>query len=774
MIYLTKLFLLSLFLLPATAANAASIDSTSNRTPEDDYEANLIRIINNSYSQSEPLSKAIYKSKLFKEAYKSRIEAPIINFNQILDTLSISDLRAKLFEPYAKKGYYFSSSEILDYYKNFNWYQPIFWDNNFNIKLNNNEEQFYQRVKSELNKKRKSSFLEIDKSYNSFFENIVNQQLFSVSKYIDTKCILDSATAAIIRNNGFCLKEALNQNSNFQKPIKQVNKFISTDFGIQLLHSYFSNCYNYIENDLLYPKLKLLLKNLFDEANKFSLSHDKFVFQDAIEFNRSYFSFSYYLLTGEKLSEPDKYINDFNKTPDINIYKSKNERLHRAMEWLQSYSFNVYDTNSVKRASFMAYLLNISKLKDLYDSLFNINEFMYGDGTELSLHNLSRIFWNLQIESNLAEIMNNANYEKIFISLFKLDPRNDNKINAVDSSLSVYFFPRRANPDKYILYQLVHPGNSENPDFRQSPRALDILAVFGNRYADSILINYHKVNMNWSGYQKKLNILKKKFSQYDVNKTFYTRWLDLFNILMAQERFYPNFMKHAGWIKKNLNTALAGLTYIYDFENSKILNYEMESVNKMSDPQPRIVGYIEPNIKFWNNMVHFIDLFKSTFKNNGISNISIDSSDVWIRDLLKFFIAVSKKELDHQLLNDDEFKRIANIAVEADSLGKTFNHLIPNVTEKPLLSTKSSDLFHYINKLSGRAECVKNVISGTNELLAVVEIGGYFYLTRGMAFSYQEFNVPLEIDWQPVLNNNIRSSNYIWMKDIMSTSNFSK
>jgi hypothetical protein len=191
-------------------------------------------------------------------------------------------------------------------------------------------------------------------------------------------------------------------------------------------------------------------------------------------------------------------------------------------------------------------------------------------------------------------------------------------------------------------------------------------------------------------------------------------------------------------------------------------------------PPPTTVGYVEPNITFWNACKELLlknerflvkyNLFTDELKRNTES----------IRSILDFFITISNKELQNQSLSEKEFDRIQTIAGEFDYLSLSMLNPYSNVSAWWDVTGPDKTIALVVDVYTRNIPyCPKNAILHEatgfgNTIHVLVEINGLLYLTRGATFSYYEFPYKERLTdeaWLELLNNKAVEP-VDWMDDI--------
>ncbi len=196
------------------------------------------------------------------------------------------------------------------------------------------------------------------------------------------------------------------------------------------------------------------------------------------------------------------------------------------------------------------------------------------------------------------------------------------------------------------------------------------------------------------------------------------------------------FNKNELWNKKNLQTSLGSCT---ELKHDTLL-YAKQNYAEMGSggpPPPDIPpvpkGYVEPNIEFLDRIIALLDMtYRGLLDAELIENEFIGRNDELI-DSLKFFREIAIKELQNEVISDEDFERLR---LEAGSLSNVVN-VLPDESETE--DSERSALIADVHTDSKKEEVLYEA-TGIPSLLyvAVKDVNGT-RLTKGLVFSYYEF-----------------------------------
>lgn len=457
--------------------------------------------------------------------------------------------------------------------------------------------------------------------------------------------------------------------------------------------------------------------------------------------------------------------------------KPEMKQYFKAMMWLQTAPFCLDETEQFNQSIFSSYLLTNEKTYNSYKSIYEPIAFLVGLPDNLSFMDITDFIKQQEI-SSIEDALKSENRSKIEHKLKELS-KTRNKIKPeieVTCGDKINFMPQRYLVDNDIIQKMVDvKTNSE----RAFPRGLDIFATFGVKSANDILTNTYKDQKKWNQFTTRLNDNKTKFDKFnDWDKSVYNKWIKSLVELQKADKQYPEFMQTEAWSYKNLNTALASWA---ELKHDAILYGEQPMAAECGGggpPEPILKGYVEPNLKFWNELASLLKLTEKVLIDNKIMTKDLQSKTNQLAEYVKFLIQVTKKELANEMLEDNEYNTIAY-------MGSSIEYFTLSVIEPGLYLDKWSLVQGTDKSIAVVADiytrnvpgCNKNGIlhvatGNVNNIYVVVPIGKELYLTKGATFSYYEFVQPLnqrlnDEEWQNMLEEGKTPKEQEWMKDII-------
>ena len=738
-----------------------------------------------------------------------------VDLNTNIDNLSLQDLRLLRNYVYAIHGLYFMEADLNAFFKaNAKWYEEMvndLWEEDSmplsqnDITLSKEEQAFVNKIDKRIESLLASNYTKSNEYTLGNINNIANLFLY---KDIDNEFIdkIAQQNFAITPGANLQLFHVYEENN-----YRQIPNFITTDLFLQAFHMYFSYVLKVLEQEQFIPILSDLCYSLYNESMQLTNSTDADIKEQAA-YHATFYAIPFYLLTGEKLTIPKEYEADFQReisninaqSDDFSPYlgvmdvyfpyslfkprghytrKTQMQAYFKAMMWLQTATFCKSSPDKLKQTIYSAFLLNTCKSKNgkplmsLYNSVYEPIVFLIGLPDNLSIMDIA-LFLEKQGINQLKTALSPESVKKVDNMLVQLAKKRNRikpliEVGCIDK---INFMPQRYLVDNEILLNMVDPNANS---IRAYPKGLDIFAAFGSESASSLLTDFYNEKENWPKFPEKMSQMKTKFSKYDEwNSSIYNKWIESLLEMQKTDKNYPCFMQTKAWDYKNLNTSLASWA---ELKHDAILYGEQPMTAECGGggpPKPIVVGYVEPNLRFWNKLEELTILTKSLLEKHGLLSEDLAGKTEQLVNYAQFLSQVSKKELNREKLTESEYQTIEYMGSSVEYF--TLSVIDPDIyfdnwsrVEGPDKSIAVvADI--YTRNVAGCDKCgVLHVATGNaNNIYVVVEIEGYLYLTKGATFSYYEFVQPLNTrltdeEWQKMLEDKKAPPVQKWMQPLI-------
>ncbi|MBO4564050.1 MAG: DUF3160 domain-containing protein [Bacteroidaceae bacterium] len=736
-----------------------------------------------------------------------------IDFDMDFSDMTYQELRLLKSYVYATKGVWFMEAEVNTFFSTkCDWYfdrcfeycEAHDWEaltDISKVKLSDAEQAFVDKIDARLAEMEKRR--EMDRDGLKLLNPAMAVNMFVLDDF-------DQQFYKKLCQNNFVIVPTEDQqlfNVYEQNDYNRIPNYVTTDVYLQAFHMYFSYVLKMIERREFVDRIHNVCVNMNRKALEVAAQTQNAEIKDMAEYNAAFFAIGDRLLTdNQSLVVPERYKSkvegELDNIAALQMQQSPmmqyrevsfaydlftprghytrteaQKRYFRAMMWLQTCTFCRENEASVKYASMMAYLLNSLKSgnklpgQDVYEML----NFLMGQVDNVSVFDMAEYFakQNYKSVNDLVDASKLKSLDKFLVNLFKERNRVKSKISEPGCEDKINFMPQRYTPDGEVLtYMFDETPNCDKP----FPSGVDVFSVFGSAEADNIIKDVYDYPSLWSDYEKQSKELKDKFAKFDEwDNSMYNKWFECLVTLQNSDKSYPDYMNTSAWARKNLNTSLASWA---ELKHDAILYAEQpicaECGGGSDMPEPILVGYIEPNLKFWNKMREMLTLTHDLLVKNDLMNDDLLEKTEQLEDYIDFCINITKKELNHKPLDEAEYSQI-------EYLGSSIEWFTLSVID-PDLSLDSWGLVEgadrsiaqvadvFTRSVLGCEKCgiLYEATGNADAIYVIVEIDGKTYLTRGATYSYYEFVNELDKrltdeEWQERLEKGDAPGRPKWM-----------
>lgn len=641
----------------------------------------------------------------------------------------------------------------------------------------------------------------------------------------------------LIKTNGFVVtpaKHAQLYHVYEKNDYDKVPSFITTDSLLQVYSILFDNTLRRVEERRLRADLLKLTEAAMKTARKkYETSGTDLLKKKAARQALAYFSVPYVLLTGDRKKLHNDIKGIVNKelalieahasfsppailAADNAAYKDPNRKdvwidytqfvprghytrsnalksYFKASLWYGLYPLHIREgfEETALMALMVKDILFEAKLIDLWRGISNITAFYSGESDDLDPMDLDNMTGEaFGKESNYSDKEKLKNFVHLAKDRYKSKTRIrhvyvDASNNENEQGPIFRLMGQRYIPDSEIMQRLVKAKLTSEADSRLFPKGLDVMAVLGNRMAESLMLNDYKADWQrgFPEYPKELEKLKSEFSRIDEaewKKNLYMSWLWSLKALFEAHRdgSIQFFLKSKGWEAKSLNTSLASWT---ELRHNTILYAKQSMIAAEGGeggeehwvwfPEPPR-GYVEPNAEFFKRLITTIDLSASVLKSNGLMEKDMEDNFTIFREMALFLKGIVDKENSGVERTAKEYARIMGLGGELERL--TLRILLMAHNNKPIdwsydrmVDWMWSELSAYEKRIPlvadvhtayymGAHNVLEEAVGWANEIYVAVEEGGSYRLMRGAVFTYYEFLQPAsdrlrDEKWQDLL-----------------------
>lgn len=708
------------------------------------------------------------------------------DLSESVENMSYQRLRFMKAYVYASHGFWFKDFDLNNFFRNrTDWYMDLcyerlekdfdskYWDDwadKYDAvmqreKLTPEEQEYVGKIDkriAELNAKRYNANNIADPA------QCTNLYQFPILYNSDTKLwkMLSTNNIAFQTTNYEQLFNVYEDNEYHCVP-----NFVTTDLFLQAFHMYFEYALKLSENTFFTEKLSMLSSEMMSESLYSEASTDKE--KNLANFSRTLFGITYKLLNPKSnpilpescVDVANKEINLIMKAEDspspflntsvnfnYSLFKprghyTRNEQsknYFRAMMWFQTASMEKSNPDDVAKAIAIAYFYNKLSCRADFEKMNDAITYFMGESDNVSIIWLAQHIRDNYASKKLSELLGDS-FSKILSEIedkFKTCNRIKPK-NQITDPDKINFMPQRYVPDNLVIANMY----DEKPNAaRAYPKGLDVFDAFGVKSAGNILDSTDKDAKSWGEYAKTRKKMASEFSNFkDYNLTSYNKWIQVLTVMQNTQKDYPGFMQTPAWECKNLNSALASWA---ELKHDAILYAEQPMGAECGGgdelPEPEPVGFVEPNIKFWETLKEAINNVANGVRQVGNSE-KLDNITAEFVSMVDQCLKISKAELQHKPIGDDVFF--------IRGIGSTMEWFTLSVLDPSLeyidswSNVKGADRSVavvadiYTRNIMGcdKQGILYEATGSPNKIFVLVECNGHIYLATGATFSYYEF-----------------------------------
>lgn len=432
------------------------------------------------------------------------------------------------------------------------------------------------------------------------------------------------------------------------------------------------------------------------------------------------------------------------------------KRYFKAMMWMQTARFEADPDRreQLKRAFTLAAVYNelSAKQRSDFEHMNDVIAQLTGPSDNVSVLQMAEYLKQQHI-TDLTAIDDEKVYDDLLRAMEELNNKqNQLSTNAeADAGFYINMMPQRFLVDNEVLRNVVDERpNAELP----FPRGLDVFAAFGSTSADDLLYNFYDDDSKWDKFDLEMKRMKAKYADKPVGLgTIYDRRLQL---LVDLSKDHPkqqeySFYNTPDWQRKELNTALASWATL---KHDAILYAEQPMLAECGGgeelPPPTPMVFVEPNVKFWNELSRLVADTKDWLEKGGYLSEELEEKTGNLLENITMCKKVAEKEARGEAPNMADrgnLKRIGS-TLEWMTLGLIDPDVEMNSWDDMTGADRSvaqvADVF--TRNIRGCQKCgvLYSACGNANIIYVLVKVDGKTYLTRGASYGYYEFTLPPE------------------------------
>ncbi len=709
-----------------------------------------------------------------------------------IDLMTMQELRLLRSSVYAKHGTLFYESDLRRYWrKNTTWYDTLSrsqYVKQLASELTPDEQTLVNRVDNRMVQLRLENYIRTDYDTTANILNIVNMFQFGEITRQEVMDDLAVDNFAMVSDSLPQLFQVYQRNDSLQIP-----NFVTTDVVVQLSHVYETYLLRTVEERYFAPMLAELCLALYnasvDQANKATKEDVK----DMAAFNAAFFAIPYNLLTGKSLKVPGDYqttaeeelayiaqqeshrpsLIEIKADFDYSAFKpyghytrtAELRRYFKAWKWLQLAPFCSDNKTQLQRAVLVAVAFQTAKTKsgasamDVCARLSGAMDWFTGQPAYISILDVAFLLKKERI-TNVTAALDVKLLGKVSVMIDKATPNNTPAVKYPAACRDgIYFVPQPANADEEVLQAMADPAPDSKRPF---PKALDVLAAFGSQPAFDKLFLDDREDTVWMAYPDQMAKMTERARHFkDWNASSYNKRLECMLVLQQKPRNSPVFAQKQAWDRKKLETSSAlWVKMKHDVLLYGVIPDHPEPLSAVppADSIPELtIGYVEPALPFWTKLREWLELTDKTLKKYQLTTDTLTAYSARLHRYIALMEDAARRELNNERLPDETYRFIAHVG---DSIRQLTLAMIEPKIDRWDWTAGTDKTVAVFEKVFQR-DITGNPSNGAlyaatgniNHLYVIVEIDGYLYLTKGAAFSYDEFSMPKgrdlkDEDWQ--------------------------
>lgn len=431
------------------------------------------------------------------------------------------------------------------------------------------------------------------------------------------------------------------------------------------------------------------------------------------------------------------------------------ERYFRAMMWYGqvNYAQNQEDLN--RSALLMTLALAQSGL-DGWEKIYTVTSFFAGASDDLGYYEyapaIEAAYGGYPDTERLVQ--DEAAFAAFVSEIQTLSGPNINSVptcRAEEGELSEInrgfrFMGQRFTIDAAIMQQLVYravDGQNSDGSYRMLPDTLDVAAAMGSDTALDILTRQGETEYDgYSENMQELRTVTENAAEASWTSSLYSSWLYTLKPLLEEKgEGYPSYMQSTEWSKKALETFAGSYT---ELKHDMVL-YSKQVMAEMGGGPPEEIddrGYVEPEPEVYHRFMLLAQQTAEGLAGFGMLDAEDQENLERLAELARRLLVISNKELQDQLLTDEEYDLIREYGgtlehfwIEAVEDRAESEWLDPQEIPASLVTDIATD---------PDAERVLEIGNARPaEVRVIVNVDGKPRIASGVVYNFYQFEQPL-------------------------------
>lgn len=616
----------------------------------------------------------------------------------------------------------------------------------------------------------------------------------------------------MLSTNGFVVLPGTNTRMHYIYDVNEylkVPNFITSDSVLHIYHQFFDKSLMHIESEYLYNYMDILTNQMLDKSIRMMDILEDEKLKGLQEKNIIYFLVARMVMLNTtdidvKVSEEHLNIakqeynlieeaDGFTDSPlfgfdldysqfTVRGHYTRNEKLGRffkAMIWFGTapLPFTDDDGNILLDNVFQALLMSYTTFLDseficdaeLWNNIYQPTKQYVGESDDIHVFMMNGLRLEVFGENDDPNIFNDGEYYDRLVQAVKdlPEPKIQGKFikdsDLIDDPITTptvkqfRYMGQRYIMDSYIMQELIIPI------LRPMPSALDVMGVLGSSTAEDLMMNHYKPQEMWPEYTEKYYKLKEEVSEYDVDiwgENLYNGWLWVIKENLTEydeDSGMPYFMTNEAWRAKSLSTSIGSYT---ELKHDTVLYGKQAAAEGGNGViYKNHYHYVEPNVYLYSKLLYLTEYTMAVLRERNMLENNIERGATYYQELLQFLIECSIKELQNEMLTEEEYNRLLYYGANMENIINYFIYATADNYE----SMEMADML--VTDIATNPGAYLTLGTGFFDYIyVVIPVDGKLYLSRGAVYSTYEFISSERLtdeDWWALNGLTIEENEYI-------------
>jgi len=560
---------------------------------------------------------------------------------------------------------------------------------------------------------------------------------------------------------------------------EMIPNFVTVDSLMHTYHLYFAYLLKNIEKEYLSDALIGLSKRMLENSQTQYKALKGTEWESAAKRNVAFFTVGSMLLDsttaidsdveeivsyelnhirqaqGIDISQISSEMEDYSQYIPRGYYEGDEqlEQYFKAMMWYGRMHFTQKEEDMDRSALLMTLALSDdAQAYGLWESIYAVTSFFAGASDDLSVCEYAPVLQEAySMNCTVGGLAGNADaFLKFHSGTAALRAPQINSIPIWEEEENVIagfrFMGQRFTIDAAVMQRLIYKnvGSNSAGDNRMLPDVLDVPAAFGSDMALKLLEK--QGDTSYAGYLEAMEKLRAGFAQENTtlwSASLYAGWLHTLRpLLNVKGEGYPMFMQNEEWVKKDLEcfagsyAELKHDTVLY----AKQVYAEMGGGGTIEEPDDR--GYVEPEPLVYERFAALASQTAQGLKKYKMLDAADEENLLRLQEIAKQLFVISNKELQEELLTDEEFEFIRAYGGYIEHF---WNEAAKRASDDETVNTLKypAAIVTDIATDPDRGQVLEVATGNPSEIYVAVRVDGTIKIAKGSVYSFYQFSWPM-------------------------------